>query len=175
MDIPTHTWFTATDLPEALIFSSAALHGGELYLLGGEVGYNGVEKHCLFTCCLEDLLKSRARTPREKKRRTSEPPINVWRQFPGAPVTRSACVAFQGCILSIGGRGSDRKPTSAVYAFDVDTRSWKQVSYMAMTRSKCFAVVLPGDEIRHGDEVLVVGGRSSSGKTDTLELGTVLL
>lgn len=172
MDIPTHTWSSATDLPESLIFSSAALCGGRLHFLGGEMGYNGVEKHCMFSCSMDDLLRSCTRA-RDRKRRNSEPLVNIWRTTHGPPVTNSACVGFRGQLLSIGGKGADRKPTSAVYGFSAETRTWSIVSYMCMTRSACFAVVLPGDEILHRDEVLVVGGNSTSGKTDTLELGTV--
>lgn len=172
MDIPTRTWSTATDLPESLIFSSAALCKGSVHFLGGEMGYNGVEKRCMFSCSVDDLLRSCTRT-QDRKRRNSEPLVNILRTTPGPPVTHSACVAFRGQPRSIGGRGADRKPTSAVYGLSAETESWSIVSYMRMTRSECFAVVLPGDEILHRDEVLVVGGNSTSGKTATLELGTV--
>lgn len=68
--------------------------------------------------------------------------------------------------MSVGGKGEDKKPTSAVYWYSEG--AWQLVSYMSMTRSKCFAAVLPGDEI------LVVGGNTYSGKTDVLEVGKVL-
>jgi serine/threonine protein kinase len=172
LDIATSTWSTAADLPESLIFSSAALCEGNVYFLGGEMGYNGVEKQCMFSCSVDDLQRSCTRV-RDRKRRNSEPLVNIWKLIRGPPVTRSACVAFRGQLLSIGGKGADRMPTSAVYRFCPETGCWSIISYMCMTRSKCFAVVLPEDETWHRDEVLVVGGNSTSGKTDTIELGTV--
>lgn len=184
MDIPSHTWSVAADLPEALIFASVTLCSGTLYLLGGLKGYNRIEKQSMFSCSVDDLLKSRVRL-RERRRRSSGSEtlvVNVWRTAPGPPVTHSACVAFRGQVLSVGGDGADMRPTCAVYGLNVETGAWGLVSYMTMTRSKCFAVVLPGDEIlHHQEELLVVGGRtfSTAGrksfveKTDTMELGTV--
>ena len=164
-----HTWSTAANLPEALIFSSAALCGGHIHFLGGVMGYIGAEKRCMFSCSMDNLLRSCTRG-RDRKHK---PLVNTWRTTPGPPVTNSTCVAFRGQLLSIGGNGADGKPTSAVYGFNAETGTWSIVSYMCMPRSKCFAAVLPGDEILHRDEVLVVGGNSTNGKTDTLELGTV--
>ena len=173
MDIDTCSWSTATDLPEPLIFSSTTLCGGVVYFFGGEVGYHGVEKSSMFSCSLQDLLKSRTKTSRDRKRKMSEPLVNIWKESAGPPVSQSACITFQGQVLSIGGKGSDKMPTSAVYVLNADTASWTNAGYLTTPRSKCFAVVLPGDEIMHSEEVLVVGGKTSSGKTDTLEIGTL--
>lgn len=167
MDISTRTWLIATELPEALIFSSATVCRGDIFFLGGETGYNGVEKNSMFTCSIEDLHGSRTNkvVTRDRKRRTE-----VWRKIVGPPVTQSACVSFRGQVLSIGGRGNDLKPTSAVYSYNSKTSMWHQeaVSYMTLTRSKCFALPL------YEDKILVVGGNTHSGKTDTLEIGTLL-
>ena len=134
----------------------------------------------MISCSVDQLLGTRAKAPHRRK--GSDPPLNIWSKNPGPPVTRSACVAYQGRILSIGGKGEDRRPTSAVYQFNADTTSWSVVSYMSMTRSKCFAVALPGegrDErsgvVRdNGEKILVVGGYTSAGKTDSLETGSML-
>ena len=150
---PTGTWQVAADLPEALIFSSSVFSNGHIYFLGGEMGYNGVEKKMMITCSLHQLLGSRI----PHKRRGFDPPLNIWSKTPGPPVTQSACVAYQGQILSVGGRGEDSKPTSAVYGFDAATNSWSLISYMRTTRSKSFAVVLPGDSEEGKSQLLVVG------------------
>ena len=147
------------------------------------MGYNGVERNLMVSCSIDQLLGSRIKAPH--KRRGSDPPLNIWSKISGPPVTQSACVAYRGRILSMGGKGEDQRPTSAVYGFNADTNSWSRLvsGYMNMTRSKCFAVVLPGDhkeeeeaqQLQENDKILVVGGHTNAGKTDTLETGTLLL
>ena len=175
----TSTWSTAKDLPEALVYSSTALSAERLFFLGGQVGYNGVERNIMFTCSLEDLLRSCSggsnRT--SHKLRSVEPPfLNVWRKAVGPPVTRSACVSFRGRVLSVGGRGEDRRPTSAVYEYVEREGVWRLLpgSYLTTTRSKCFAAVVTVGASREEEEIIVVGGNTTSGKTDTLEVGTFL-
>ena len=161
MNTDTYTWSVAVNLPEALLCSSATFRDGQIYLLGGEFGYNGVEKNIFLTCLLEDLLKTSTKYPQRPK----IPVANVWKVLQGPRVTRSTCVSFQGAILSLGGRGEDKRPTTAVYRYAGGV--WDLVGYMSVTRTKCFAAVLPDDEI------LVVGGHTSAGRTDSLEVGTV--
>ena len=181
MDInprPTGTWQVVADLPEALIFSSSFFSNGQIYFLGGEMGYNGVEKNVMITCLLHQLLMSRVKTL-HKRRGADPPPTNIWSKTLGPPVTQSAYVVYQGQILSIGGKGEDSKPTSAVYGFDADTNSWSLVSCMRTTRSKSFAVVLPEDSeegsVSGRSKLVVVGGNTTAGRTDTVETGTLFL
>ena len=168
MDIVNRNWSVAANLPESLICSSSTILGDNVYLLGGQMGYNGVEKNLMFTCSITDLLKSSTKGPH--KRKFAEPPLNIWKIIRGPLTTRSACVTFQGQVLAIGGRGEDNKATSAVYSYNRDNSSWSVVSYMTTTRANCFAMTV----LQEGVEgILVVGGVTFNGRTCGIEIGTL--
>ena len=60
------------------------------------------------------------------------------------------------------------KPTTAVQRYDPATNSWKVIGQMLTTRSKCFAAVLPDNQL------MVVGGCPGSyGATDTVEFANM--
>ena len=89
----------------------------------------------------------------------------VWNRLTDLFVTNSTCVSLNGHLLAIGGEHCDStgKPTTAVQKYDPTSNSWKVVSQMLTIRSKCFAAVLPDNQL------MVVGGCPGTyGATDTV-------
>ena len=84
------------------------------------------------------------------------------------PAIDSAYVSLDGQLLAIGGKDSDGKPTTAVHMFNPSTQSWAVISHMAIPRRKCYAAVLPDNQL------IVVGGHTGSTATDAVEIATTL-
>ena len=92
----------------------------------------------------------------------------VWSKVSDLPVTRSAYVSLHGRLLAVGGEDSERKPTSALHMYDPSTKSWQVISHLATPRCRCFAAVLPDNEL------MVVGGnRTGRDEVDSVEIATV--
>ena len=161
MNIETRRWSVVADLPEPLSQLSVTLCGDRIYLLGGK---DGSRKPCqsVYACTLSALLHLL------ENRRSSLPNKSkpVWNRLTDLFVNNSTCVSFGGHVLAIGGEHCDStgKPTTAVQIFDPVGNSWKVVGQMLTTRSKCFAAVLPDNQL------MVVGGCSGAYRaTDTVE------
>ena len=160
MNIENHQWSTAADLPEQLYFTSAAVCGDQIYVLGG------ADKHFSFTklvynCSVSALLQTCIRCSL---------PLNlaikarVWRRVADLPVTHSTCKSFPGDILvATGGRMDSGKAATAVYMYNSATNSWEIISHMTTGRFQCFAAVLPDNQL------MAVGGNTDGGMTDTVE------
>ena len=164
MDTGTYSWTTAASLPEALLGSSATVFNKQVFLVGGQMGYNRVEKNWVYTCSIEDLIESRRKIGQRGK--SSKAPINTWKRVVGPPVTQSSCICVGDNFFIIGGVGEDGKPTAAVYAYWEDVKvkaGWYKVGYMTTPRSRCFAVACEPKKI------LVIGGYTNFGKTNSME------
>ena len=42
---------------------------------------------------------------------------SVWKKVAAPPVTQTTCVSIHGQLLTIGGNGSDKEPTTAIYMY----------------------------------------------------------
>ena len=84
------------------------------------------------------------------------------------PVTFSSWVALHGRLLAVGGRDSDDKQTTAIHMYNPTTNSWEVISHMATPRQRCLVAVLPHNEL------MVVGGWTPDGKTDTVEIAIIV-
>ena len=156
LNIEDRQWSTAVDLPEPLQHHSVTVCDDRLYMLGGAHGE--VSAEFVYTCSVSSLLRTCVqRSLMGTLKRTlwvsNSSGASVWSKLTDLPVAESTCVTFGGQLLAIGGRESDRKPTTAVYMYNPSTNSWSVISHMTTPRCNCFAAVLPGN-----NQLMVVGG-----------------
>ena len=169
MDIPSQQWSTASCLPHPFYRMSAPLCGDHLYLAGGYDG-SGEASTSVLTCSLTDLLPSQsleAKLHRVRRTLFLTSKTTVWRQARNLPVFHATLTTLGGHLLAIGGEDNIRKCTAAVHCYDARTDSWNVVSQMKGARSRCLATALPEDRL------LVVGGLTTVGATDSLEIGCI--
>ena len=169
LDFETSQWSTAADLPKPLSSCSAAVHGDQLYMLGGGSGDKSV-----YTCSVSALLTQRSLVGAFKRALflSTNSSSGVWSKLHDLPVEESTCVTFCGQLLAVGGRDSDNKPTTAVFMYNQATNSWNVISHMATARKCCIAAVLPNNQL------MVVGGETKINarwtKLDSVEFGSLI-
>ena len=165
MNTETHQWYTAVDLPETTRYGSLVQVDDRIYMLGG---LNKVwsDIRSVYTCSVSTLLQFRNS---KSLSAISLLPSDIWSKVTNLPVIRPNYVCLHGRLLVVGGWNSrGNKPTSALHMYNPSTKSWQVISHMATPRYNCFAAVLPDNQL------MVVGGETDRGRTDTVEIATVL-
>ena len=150
LNIETHEWFTAVNLPEPLYSCSATICGDRLYMLGGI--RNTFPSKSVYSCSVSTLLWLS---------NGSDGGTGVWNKLADLPVRESTCVTFCEELLAIGGEDSDNNTTAAVYMYSPSSNSWNFISHINRARRCPFAAVLPDNQ------VIVVGGEVDSDGTLT--------
>ena len=169
MNTETLQWSTASNLPLPLFRSSLTLCGDQVYMLGGW-DQDGGKSKSVFTCSLAALLQSCQPQSRKAQLKTSlTSRAEVWHQLADIPVTLSTYASLHGRLLAVGGCDSYGKMTTNTHMYNTTTNSWEVVSHMAIPRTQCLVAVLPRNEL------MVVGGRTSDGMTNSVEIATVVL
>ena len=158
-------WLIAQDLPQPMWASSATICGDNMYILGGRnIDGSGLTTVC--TCSLKNLCRpENCRSPSLVLRITNwiKPaatfPFSVWSTLPDMPVTHSTCVSVRGCVVAVGGKKSDNKPTKSVHMYDEAAGKWIAISHcMPTARYSCFV-------FNHTDSIVtVVGGKTEGGR-----------
>ena len=111
-------------------------------MLGG-YDESGDSTKSVLTCSLTELLRSCSETSSE----------SVWSRIADAPVVYSTCVAVGGELVAVSGWDSAKsKNTSAVYKYNMISKSWNVITNMPTARDACLVAVLPTNEM------IVVGG-----------------
>ena len=142
MNIATKQWSTAADLPQPQTSVPAAVCGDRVYILG----YSS-----MYTCSAVTLIQScKSFLASLRKGETG-----VWNEVAPPPVAETTCVSIHGRLLAIGGKGSKKKPISAVDMYNPTTDSWEVISHMGTPRWRCIAAALPDNQL------MVVGGCTS--------------
>ena len=172
LNFETSQWSTAANLPKPLSCYSAAVHGDQLYMLGGDLDDKSV-----YTCSVSALFQTCTQSTSLEEHTSALSLSNsssgdtVWSKLPDLPVRLSTCVTFCGQLLAVGGVDSDEKPTTAVYMYNQNTNSWNVISHMATARRQPFTAVLPNNQL------MVVGGLTKSNDgwiySDSVEFGSV--
>ena len=168
LNIKDCQWFHAARLPEPLHCFSATVSDNLLYMLGG--AHRHFPSNSVYTCSVDALLQSTQHHEHLSLSSNSSDDTGVWSKLADVPVQESTCVTFYGQLLAIGGLGSDRKPTTAVYMYNPSTNSWNVISHMRVARRYCFAAVLPDNQL------MVVGGEIDKQWTcsDSVEFGCLI-
>ena len=160
MDIPSQQWTTASRLPHPFHSISGTVCGGQFYMAGG-LNESGKASKSVLTCSLDNLLSPQSLGTRLRTLFR----VAIWRQAKQLPVIRSTLTTLNGHLLAIGGEDDSDEYIAAVHCYDTRTNSWNVVSQMKDVRSDCLAAALPEDRL------LVVGGNTAGGYTDSLEIG----
>jgi serine/threonine protein kinase len=166
LNTATLQWSTAVDLPQPMLGGSLLQVNDDcMYVLGA---YDKDVKpiKSVYTCSLNALLQSRIPQSFGMHPARSLSPSLVWRSVTDIPAIGSSYVSFRGRVLAIGGKHSGYTPITAVHMYDPSTNSWEVVSHMTTPRIKCYAAVLPDNQL------IVVGGFTGSGYTDSVEIAT---
>ena len=156
MNTETLQWSTATDLPQPLLYPPGAVCGDHVYILS----LASDQLVSMYTCSVSALIQSCW---------SRLPSSCVWRDVAAPQVRETTCVSIHGRLLTLGGLDSSNTRTAAVRMYDSATDCWEVVSHMATQRSKCYAVVLPGNKL------MVVGGKTDGGSIDSVEIANVEL
>ena len=164
MDTESLQWSTASSLPHPLTRALATICGENLYMLGGR-------SKSVFTCSLSALLQTsqpQSLGARLEKSLSLAQQPTVWQKVADIPVCEATCTTLCGHILAVGGRDSDRKPTSAIHKYDPVKDSWIVVSHMTTARFDSLVAVLPGDRL------MVVSGKTATsfGGCDIVEIAS---
>ena len=170
MDTETLQWSTVSSLPHPLCGELAAICGEQVYMLGGFDQSDKKYTNSFFTCSLAALLQSckpQSLGARLKTLSLANRP-KVWHQLADTPVTFSSWVALHGQLLAVGGKDSDDKQTTAIHMYNTTTNSWEVISHMTTPRQECLVAVLPHNEL------MIVGGWTPDGETDTVEIATIV-
>ena len=154
MNIMTKQWSTAADLPRPVTYAPAAICGDCVYILSESI---------MYTCSVISLIQSR------KSFLASGGDTGVWNTVAAPPVKNTTCVSIHGRLLTICGKSSDQKSTSAIHMYNPTTDSWEVISHMGTPRWWCIAAVLPSNQL------MVVGGCTNEGNTitDSVEFASV--
>ena len=141
LDISTLQWSSVSSSPKALEYPNMTLCDGHLYLSQHDV---------IFSCCLEELLKSINPTSSNSNARGS-----MWTPVASIPVAFNATLTtLRGHVLAIGGRDQNRTQKRAVYSYNKRTNTWSVIGEMPTPRACPLVAVLPS----HEHELIVVGG-----------------
>lgn len=157
LDTKEHTWSRGLTLPYPIYSASAIICNNTVYIVGGY--FEKARGHfsalaCHMNAVTADLDSSRG-------------PENSWHSTADLPVCRSTCVTLKGQLVVAGGRGKNGQYSNALYAYNVKSNSWMTVSDMSVARSECHVAVV------NNDKIVVIGGFTESGLTDSVEIGEV--
>ena len=155
MNTETLQWSVVADLPHTVIFAPGAICGDRVYVTSLKRQYSSTKS--MYTCSVGALVRSSG----------SKDGAGVWSVVAAPPVTLTTCVSFNGHLLTVGGRDLYEKRTTAVYLYDPTTDSWEVVGNMLTARTHCYAAVLPDNRL------MVVGGWTKNGKTDSVEIAEI--
>ena len=149
LNLDTHEWSVAADIPIPLYSASLVTNEDRLYIVGGS-DKDGEAVQTIYRCSLIKLLpQAHGRQPTKRGLK------KVWksRKIADIPVTDTTCVVVQGRLLIIGGMNWNGRTTDVVHAYDPLKSRWIPVSKMSLPRSECFVAYLP-----EKNEILVAGG-----------------
>ena len=168
MDTETLEWSTASSLPHPLTQASATLCGNQVYMLGGW-DQRCEQSKSVFTCSLAALQSCQPQTLGARMKSLSlATRVTVWHKLADTPVTLSTCASLRGQLLAVGGCDSDDKKTTAIHTYNTITNSWEVISHMSTPRYRCLVAVLPHNEL------MVVGGGTSGGITNSVEIASIV-
>jgi len=143
LNTTSRQWLSTSPLPVKCYNMTSAIVNHELFLMGGT----------LTTGALTVSLPSAITNTSTK-----------WHSIHAPPLEGSAAIAASGSVLAIGGfHGSIYNTAKAIYVYQPVTNDWEKVGDLPFARSNCSCTLLPSGEI------LIVGGRHSTGYTSRVD------
>ena len=170
MDTETLQWSTASSLPFALRYASAAICQDRFYLLGHD---RSIEPRSVLACSMSDLQQS-CRPQSLGARLETLTLQEVWHKVADLPVCLSSCATLCGQLLAVGGC-DDRfvNYSTAIRQYNPATNSWKVISHMPTARYDTLVTVLPGNKLMVVGGNIRMSGALFGTRTDTVELATL--
>ena len=153
----TSQWHAVSPLPFPRFSTTHTVVHNMLYLRGGYEGNKKTTiKKTLISTSIPQLLES-----------CLQPSPTQWQSLPvtDVPKYRSTAASLGGCLLILGGAKDPSWPpkpesiVSSMHAYCPFTSSWVLVGQLPQPLCACVTATLPTGEL------LVIGGRSSSGDT----------
>ena len=157
MNTETLQWSTAADLPKPLLCAQVSVCGVQVYISG---------RANMYTCSMLTLIQSCKSFLAGIRNRGAR----VWREVAAPRVEETTYVTVHGRLLTVGGKGTDQKSTTAVHMYNSTTDSWEVISHMETPRYACITAVLPNNQL------MVVGGYTGTGGekiTDSVEFASI--
>ena len=155
----TLQWSTAADLPQPLTFAPATVCGDHVHILG---------EFNMYTCSKSIFTSISGQKSFLTKLWNRY--AGIWKKVAAPPVLETTCISIHGRLLAIGGKDSDKKPTTAVHMYNPAADSWEITSHMLTPRWNCIATVLPNNKL------MVIGGSTvgfAAIATDSIEVATI--
>ena len=155
------TWSKAQSLPYPIYSASATICNNSIYLVGGyyEIGRGHFSVlECSMTSLTECESNSEDGTQSKK-----------WHKISDLPVSRSTCINLRGRLAVVGGKMSNGCFSRTIFTYNGGSNSWTPLSDMIVPRSECHAAVV------NDKKIVVVGGDSQSGLTDSTEIGNIII
>ena len=171
LNTETRQWSTAVDLPQQMFGGSLLQISNDTLCMVGAYGRYPCSIPSMYSCSLSTFFQSCTPLSLGSANLTGShsPLSSVWRKGCGLPAVDSAYVSLDGRLLAVGGKNSDDRPVKAVHWYNPSSNSWEIISQMATPRCECYAAVLPNNKL------VIVGGYTGKGKTETVEIGTPFL
>ena len=166
-------WFTTDPLPAECTAISIVAIDKICYVLGALECPSYLNQ--AYYASLDDLFLNAVpanQTTSSHSGETKHQLESAWKSLPNTPTYRPAAAMLAGDLLAIGGNetynwgSADKKE---VYIYSSSTNSWIYVSDLPAPRSRAIVASLSPTEM------LVIGGRSSGSKVNTMYKGTLHL
>ena len=164
LKLSTQQWFPCASLPFPLFSASGTAINNTLYLLGGFGERDGFLCSVL-SCSLKDLVGSSVSLSGPAR-----PTSAVWQRLADLPFHGATCVSAQGHLFAIGGQDRHSKIQSAIYTYNSSQNSWELLTKLKAARSDCLVSVITANS---SCKLVIVGGYTNNGLSDSVEIATV--
>ena len=159
LDTDKKVWYSANTLPIPLSEASAAIYNDRLFIVGGWTLDKRPNK-LAFSCLLSDLISSAKNSVNDS---------NMWEMVTQLPVYNATCTTVCGRLVLFGGLDSNNQASNDVRVYNSTTKCFESCGLSLVARYCCIAAPLPHSR------VMLVGGYTDSGTTNTVEIASILV
>ena len=162
LKLETKQWQVAGSLPIALTRPSATICGDDIFIGAGSPSHGSASK-AVYSASLSKLLSPYYTFPRSGVHQMR----TAWRELASIPADNYTLCTLGNKLVSIGGIEVSFNSSTAIRKYDSDRNEWEVVGHTYSGRCLSLTGCLPGDM------VVVVGGMSREGDTNTVEIAAV--
>lgn len=162
LKLETKQWQVAGSLPIALTRPSATICGDDIFIGAGSPSHGSASK-AIYSASLSRLLSPYYTFPRGGGHQMR----NAWRELASIQADNYTLCTLGSKLVSIGGIEVSFNSSTAIRKYDPDRNEWEVVGHTYSGRCLSLTASLPGDVM------VVVGGMSRDGDTNTVEIAAV--
>lgn len=162
LKLETKQWQVAGGLPIALTRPSATICGDDIFIGAGSPSQGSASK-AIYSASLTKLLSPYYTFPRSGVHQLR----CAWRELASIPADNYTLCTLGNKLVSIGGIEMSFNSSTAIRKYDSDRNEWEVVGHTYSGRCLSLTGCLPGDIL------VVVGGMSRDGDTNTVEIAAV--